>query len=86
MYMRIHRSAFKHGVERADIEHALRNALTSMELNPGEDPARVLAIGPDTSGMLLEIISLALDDEMVIHAMRLRATYRSHLLRRRPPK
>lgn len=47
----------------------------------GEDPDRWLVIGPDQAGNLLEIIVLitAEGDELIIHAMRLRAIYRELL-------
>lgn len=44
----------------------------------GEDPDRWLVIGPDRAANLLEVIVLitAEGDELVIHAMPLRSTYR----------
>ena len=70
------RSAFKHGVSREAIVHAVAHALTSIELDPDADPPKVLAIGPDPSGNLLEVIWLEFDEvEVVIHAMALRPVF-----------
>jgi uncharacterized DUF497 family protein len=72
-----HRSARKHGVARASIRHAVERAIVVVDLELDTDPPRVLAIGPDEAGNLLEIIWLELADEtqLVIHAMRLRQTF-----------
>lgn len=84
LLIRVHPSAHKHGVAREAIEHALRHPITIIEVDPEQDPRRVLTIGPDPTGLLLEIVSLSLDEgDVVIHAMKLRPTYRSHLPRRR---
>ena len=73
----IHRSARKHGVSDVAILHALDHALTVIDLVPDADPPKVLAIGPDHAGNLLEIIWLELADDvyLVIHAMPLRPTF-----------
>ena len=73
----IHRSAYKHGIEADTILHALDHALTVIDLEPETDPPKVLAIGPDCAGNLLEIIWLELADDvnLVIHAMPLRPTF-----------
>ena len=48
-----------------------------VDLEPEADPPSLLAIGPDRSGNLLEIIVLELADELLaIHAMALRKRYR----------
>lgn len=75
--MEIHRSARKHGTLDAAILHALDNALTVIDLDPDADPPKVLAIGLDHGGNLLEIIWLELADDanLVIHAMPLRRTF-----------
>lgn len=75
--MEVTRSAFKHGVSRSAIEHALAHALTTIDLDPDADPPKVLVIGPDPSGNLLEIIwlDLADDEVVVIHAMALRPIF-----------
>ena len=73
----IHRSAYKHGVDGPAILHALDNAITVIDLDPDADPPKVLTIGPDRAGNLLEIIWLELADDvnLVIHAMPLRPTF-----------
>jgi hypothetical protein len=52
----IHRAARKHGISDAAIHHAVDHALTVIDLDPDADPPKVLAIGPDHAGNLLEII------------------------------
>ena len=73
----IHRSAYKHGIDDADILHALAHAITVIDLDPESDPPKVLAIGPDYAGNLLELIWLELADDvnLVIRAMPLRPTF-----------
>lgn len=75
--MEIHRSARKHGIPDAAILHAPDNALTVIDLDPDADARKVLAIGPDHAGNLLEIIWLEFADDvnLVIHAMPLRPTF-----------
>jgi hypothetical protein len=68
-----HPSAFKHGVEQADSEHAIRNAMVIDDVDDG----LTLHLGPDRAGAPLEVITLARadDDDLVIHAMAMRAKY-----------
>ena len=75
--MEIHRSAYKHGLEYEDILHAIGHAVTVVDLEPEADPPKVLAIGPDAAGNLLEIIWLELagESQIVIHAMALRPVF-----------
>ena len=75
--MEIHRSARKHGIDDAAILHALNHAITVIDLDPEADPPKVLAIGPDYAGNLLEIIWLEFADavSLVIHTMPLRSTF-----------
>ncbi|MEX1005142.1 MAG: hypothetical protein WD990_08715 [Acidimicrobiia bacterium] len=74
--MEIHWSARKHGNPRRRHPPRLDNALTVIDLDRDADPPKVLAIGPDHSGNLLEISWLGLADDvnLVIHAMPLRPT------------
>lgn len=70
------RSAYRHGIDRADTLHALRNRIREWPLDP-EPPAppdeRVLVVGPARDGQLLEIVYLATDTgHRVIHSMSLR--------------
>jgi hypothetical protein len=73
----IHRTARKHGIDDDAIRHAVDHALTLVDLEPDSDPPKVLAIGPDRAGNLLEVIWLELADDadLVIHAMRLRTAF-----------
>jgi hypothetical protein len=73
----IHRSARKHGVADSAIEHAISNAIVVVDLEPNADPPKVLVIGPDDAGNLLEIIWIELDGqrEVAIHAMGLRDAF-----------
>ena len=75
--MEIHQSARRHKVDDDDIEHALANGLVYVELEPDEDPPKLLCIGPSRAGTLLEVIWIELADErmLVIHAMKLRPIY-----------
>ena len=79
--MEIHRSARKHGVTDSAARHAIAHAIVIVDLDPDNEPPKVLAIGPDHAGNLLEIIWIELDAgrEVVIHAMGLRATFRGLL-------
>jgi hypothetical protein len=73
----IYRTAHKHGINDADILRAVGNAITVIDLEPDADPPKVLAIGPDRAGNLLEVIWLELADDaqLVIHAMPLRSIF-----------
>jgi hypothetical protein len=73
----IYRTAHKHGISDVAIMHALDNAITVVDLEPDADPPKILAIGPDRAGNLVEVIWLELADDaqLVIHAMPLRSTF-----------
>lgn len=74
--MEIHRSANKHGIDDANIRHALKHAVAVFDLEPDADPPKLVAIGPDPAGNLLEIIWLDFEDvNLVIHAMALRPQF-----------
>ncbi|MFV1962373.1 MAG: hypothetical protein ACC658_11135 [Acidimicrobiia bacterium] len=75
--MEIHRTAHNHGINDDAIRHTVDHALVLVDLDPDSDPPKVLAIGPDRAGNLLEVIWLELADDadLVIHAMRLRAAF-----------
>ena len=59
--------------------HAIEQSMVVEDI--GEDPDRWLLIGPDRAANLLEIVVLvaAEGDELIIHAMPLRAAYRKLL-------
>lgn len=77
--MEVRGAARKHGIEDADILHALANALRTIEVEMhGED--RLLVIGPTRSGLLLELVLVpAADPDRIIHADRLRAKFYVYL-------
>ena len=75
--MEIHRSARKHGVATPPSLTPSITRWSSSISNRTRDPPRVLAIGPDEAGNLLEIIWLEFPDRapIVIHAMPLRRSF-----------
>jgi hypothetical protein len=75
----IHHSARRHGVDDDDMLHAVERSMVVEDI--GEDPDRWLVIGPDRAANLLEVVVLitAEGDELIIHAMPLRAVYRKLL-------
>lgn len=62
--------------------HAVDHAMASGEQNDG----KVLYLGPDRAGNLLEVIAVLRDDgtELVIHAMSMRRLYESFLYGKEP--
>lgn len=79
--MEVHRSARRHGVDDQDIRHAVEHLVVVADIDPDADPPKLLAIGPDRAGNLLEVVLLTLADGklLVIHAMPLRRKYRGLL-------
>lgn len=79
--MEIHPSARRHDVEDDDIRHAIEHAVVVDDI--GEDPDRWLVLGPDRAGNFLEVVVLITSEgqELVIHAMTMRPTYRGLLER-----
>lgn len=75
--MEIYRSARRHGIADEDIVHAVEHALAVGE----QDDGKVLYLGADRAGNLLEVVAVAREDgsEVVIHAMRMRAKYEPFL-------
>ena len=71
--MDIYSSARRHGIADEDIEHAVEHALIQAE----DEEAKVLYIGADRTGNLLEVVSVIREDgsELVIHAMPMRSMY-----------
>ncbi len=70
--MEIRPSAHNHGVDDEAIHHAWANAMRLVEYDyMGED--RLLVIGPDRHGRLLELVALPVEaPTRIIHADRLR--------------
>jgi hypothetical protein len=79
----IHRSARRHRVSDHDLLHAADHALVVVDLDRDVDPPKVLVIGPNSAGNLLEVIVLELSDErlLAIHAMPLSPAFRDLLPR-----
>lgn len=75
--MDIYASARKHGIVDLDILHAIEHALAAGD----QDDGKVLYLGPDRAGNLLEIVAVVREDdsEVVIHAMRMRPSYEPFL-------
>ena len=77
--MEIVPSARKHGVDDADIVHAYENAIRIVEYEyNGED--RVLVIGADRTGRLLELVAVPVGEpNRIIHADALRPKFYEYL-------
>jgi hypothetical protein len=76
MVLRIEKSALRHGCTREDISHAYDLATFDKVLDTDSDPPKVLIIGPDSAGSLLELIGGELEEGDVIwHAMPCRKQY-----------
>ncbi|MEZ5408414.1 MAG: DUF4258 domain-containing protein [Acidimicrobiales bacterium] len=75
--MEIYRSARKHGIADEDIEHAIEHPLVTAD----EADDKVLYLGPDRDGNMLEVVTVVRDDrtEIVIHAMPMRPIYETLL-------
>ena len=65
----------------ADIDHATSHPLVVVHVDPDPDPPKLLVIGPDRAGNLLEVIvlELAAEQHLAIHAMALRPALNSLL-------
>ena len=77
--MEIRESARKHGIPDADTLHAWDNALRLVEYDyHGGD--RLLVIGPDRHGNLLELVAVPIDGPTrIIHSDRLRPKFYDYL-------
>ena len=51
--MQVRDSALKHGYDIENISHAIDMALLEKEIDPDNDPPKILFIGPDHAGNLL---------------------------------
>jgi hypothetical protein len=73
----IHESARRHGVGDEALRHAVEHPVAVVDLDRDSDPPKVLVVGPDTAGNMLEVIVLVLagDENLAIHAMPLRKKY-----------
>ena len=77
--MKILPSARKHGMSDEDIAYVLVNALRMVEYEyDGEE--RLLVIGPDRLGRLLELVAVPVTEpSRIIHADRLRPKFFDYL-------
>lgn len=75
--MEIHDSARRHGIDDETIQHVVDHAIVVVDVEEHDDPPKLLVIGPDRAGNLLEVVVLELADErlLAIHAMPLRPTF-----------
>lgn len=81
--MDIHRSARRHGLGDDDIRHAIQHPLVVVDLEPEADPPKLLLLGPDVAGDVLEVTILLLADDraLAVHAMPVRKGYLALLQR-----
>jgi hypothetical protein len=77
IFLTIYSSARKHGIADADIEHAIRNA---MSIDDQDDDLR-LYLGPTRNANLIEVATVVRGPrvEAVVHAMEMRPKYRQFL-------
>ena len=75
--LRITKSALRHRLTREDISHAYDMAIFSDVLDPDHDPPKLLFLGPDGAGNLLELIGGDFEsgDRVIWHAMPCRPQY-----------
>jgi len=75
--LRIHDSALKHDCAREDVSHAYDMALYANLLDEDADPPKLLVVGPDSAGNLLELIGAEFEngDVWIWHAMSCRRQY-----------
>ena len=77
--MQIQDSARKHGIPDDDIEHAWRGAMRYVEYEY-EGEVRLLIIGADRRGRLLELVAVPADTPTrIIHADALRPKFHDYL-------
>jgi len=73
----VYASARRHGIADKDIEHVVQHALIAAE----DEEGKVLYLGPDRAGNLIEVVSVIREDGsvLIIHAMPMRRIYESLL-------
>jgi hypothetical protein len=77
--LEIYDSAFKHGVAKADLKHVLKHPVRVMD----QDDGSLLYLGAATNGELMEVVTYPRPDgsQLVVHAMKMRASYANLLPR-----
>lgn len=75
--LRVHESALKRRYTRDDISHAIDMAVYEADFDPDNDPPKLLFVGPDLAGNLLELFGgvISNDDLLIWHAMPCRDEY-----------
>jgi hypothetical protein len=75
--LRVEDSALKHGYSIEEISHAYDMAIFEGIVGDEAEPPKVLTIGPDSAGNLLELVGgrRPNGDHRVWHAMRCRTQY-----------
>jgi hypothetical protein len=74
--LQVEASALKHRCSIEDISHAIDMAVLEIVLDPDSDPPKILFIGPDHAGNLLEVIGGDMADLLLIwHANVCRKKY-----------
>lgn len=70
----IHETAYKHGISTLDIYHACAQSIAKFEIDHESFETKILIVGPDSAGNLLEVIGLEIDNKplLIIHAMKIR--------------
>ena len=81
MELHIYRSALKHGCSTEDIEQAF--SVFVCEIIEHDDPRKVIRLGFDMSGQLIEVGAMMDDDVRIFHAMKARRKYVEEIQRRR---
>jgi len=77
--MKILDSALKHGISEQDITYVYESAVNSLVLQTV--PEKIMLFGFDTIGRGLEVGYVSNDgkEDIIIHAMKVRATYKQYL-------
>ena len=74
--LRVLDSALKHGCSIEDISHAIDLAVVEKEIDPDNDPPKILFIGPNHAGSFLEVIGGEMADLLLVwHADACRTKY-----------
>ena len=82
--LEIYETALKHGISNLDIRHVCANSSNIFELDQESYEIKILIIGPDSAGNLLEVIGLETNNQslLIIHAMKIRKSMVTLLERR----
>ncbi len=82
--LEIHETALKHRISNLDIRHVCANSSNIFELDQESYEIKILIIGPDSAGNLLEVIGLETNNQslLIIHAMKIRKSMVTLLERR----